>query len=91
MCEELLREQCLKFLQDEIPHGIFIEIKRFEEKPNIIEIDADISCQRNNHKSIIIGKQGSMLKKIATFARGEMENLLGQKVLLKLYVFSRYE
>ncbi len=91
MCEELLREQCLKYLQDEIPHGIFVEIKRFEEKPNIIEIDADISCQRNNHKSIIIGKQGSMLKKIASSARGEMETLLGQQVLLKLYVFSRYE
>ncbi len=89
MCEELLREKCLKFLQDEIPHGIFIEIKRFEEKPNIIEIDAEISCQRKNHKSIIIGKQGSMLKKIASASRCEMEVLLDKKVLLNLYVFSR--
>ena len=89
MCEELIREQCLNQLGDEIPHGIFVEIKKFEEGEDLVSIEADISCKRNNHKSIIIGKQGLRLKNISTNARIEIEKLLGVKVFLKLYVYSR--
>ena len=85
---ELIREQALRLLDKEIPHGIAVVIDSMKERPNgsIIDIDATIICERDSHKGIIIGKQGSMLKKIGTRARVEMENLLSVKVNLKLWV-----
>ena len=85
---ELIREQALRLLDKEIPHGIAVVIDSMKERPDgsIIDIDATIICERDSHKGIIIGKQGSMLKKIGTRARVEMENLLSVKVNLKLWV-----
>ena len=85
---ELIREQALRMLDKEIPHGIAVVIDRMKERPNgrLIDIDATIICERDSHKGIIIGKQGAMLKKIGTKARVSMENLLDTKVNLKLWV-----
>lgn len=85
---ELIREQALRLLDKEIPHGIAVVIDRMKERPDggIIDIDATIICERDSHKGIIIGKQGAMLKKIGTKARQSMENLLDTQVNLKLWV-----
>lgn len=85
---ELIREKALRLLSQEIPHGIAVVIDSMKErkKGNIIDIDATIICEKDSHKGIIIGKQGSMLKKIGTNARVEMENLLDAKVNLQLWV-----
>lgn len=86
IASETIREKALYFLQEEIPHGISVTIINFEEKKDIVIIDADIVCEKDSHKSIIIGKQGSMLKKIGEKARAELERLVAKKVLLKLFV-----
>ena len=90
---ELVREQALKSLNDEIPHGIAVIIERMKERPNeqgyessMIDIDATIICERSSHKGIIIGKGGGMLKQIGTHARREIEALLDCRVNLKLWV-----
>ena len=85
---ELVREQALRLLDKEIPHGVAVVIDRMKERPDgrIIDIDATIICERDSHKGIIIGKQGAMLKKIGMKARQSMENLLDTKVNLKLWV-----
>ncbi len=85
---ELIREQALRQLDKEIPHGIAVVIDRMKERNGggLIDIDATIICERDSHKGIIIGKQGAMLKKIGTGARIGMENLLDCKVNLKLWV-----
>ncbi len=85
---EIIREKALRLLNDEIPHGIAVEIDRMKERPSgdITDIEATIICERDSHKGIIIGKQGSMLKKIGTQARLSMENLLDRKVNLKIWV-----
>lgn len=89
---ELIREKALYFINDEVPHGIAVVIERMKErrqaqgKGDIIDIDATIICERDSHKGIIIGKGGSMLKQIGTYARQEIEALLDCKVNLKLWV-----
>ncbi len=86
---EIIREKALHALDEEIPHGIAVAIDRMKKRPgrsNIIDIDATIICERNSHKGIIIGKQGSMLKKIGSNARYELERMLEAKVNLKLWV-----
>ena len=85
---EIIREKALHALDDEIPHGIAVYIDRMKERrgQNIIDIDATIDCERDSHKGIIIGKGGSMLKKIGSNARYEMERLLDTQVNLKLWV-----
>ena len=85
---EIIREKALHALDDEIPHGIAVYIDRMKERrgKNIIDIDATIVCERDSHKGIIIGKGGSMLKKIGSNARYEMERLLDTQVNLKLWV-----
>lgn len=85
---ELIREKALHALSEEIPHGIAVTIERMKERENgtIIDIDATIICERDSHKGIIIGKGGSMLKKIGTNARFEIERFLDSKVNLKLWV-----
>ena len=89
---ELIREKALRMLDDEIPHGIAVVIDQMKERPNgIIDVDATIVCERDSHKGIIIGKCGSMLKRIGTAARMEIENLMDTKVNLKLWVKVRRE
>ena len=87
ICGELIREKALKLLRQEIPHGIGVGIDKMELRDDqIYDIWATIYCERDGHKGIIIGKQGSMLKQIGTDARREIEWLLGTKVNLKLWV-----
>ena len=89
---ELIREKALRMLDDEIPHGIAVVIDQMKERKNgMFDIDATIVCERDSHKGIIIGKGGSMLKKIGTAARIEIENLMDTKVNLKLWVKVRRE
>ena len=91
LVEETIREKALKLLNDEVPHGILVEVdkmkkrKTMENEP-IYNIDATIYCLRESHKGIIIGKNGSMLKKIGTYAREDLEKMLGIKINLKLWV-----
>lgn len=83
---ELIREKALKCLEDEIPHGIAVTIEMMKFKKHIVDIEATIICERDSHKGIIIGKQGSMLKKIGSMARPDIEELVGCQVNLKLWV-----
>lgn len=83
---ELIREKALHCLNEEIPHGIAVAIDRMKMERKVMHIDATIICERDSHKGIIIGKQGSMLKKIGSTARFEIERMLDCKVNLKLWV-----
>ena len=83
---ELIREKALKCLQEEIPHGIAVTIESMKFKKHIVDIEATIVCERDSHKGIIIGKQGSMLKKIGSMARPEIEDLVESQVNLQLWV-----
>ena len=87
IAEELVREQMLRLLKDEIPHGTAVIINSFKERRNgLFDIEADIICERDSHKGIIIGKGGAMLKRIGTGARAEIEEQLGAQVNLRLFV-----
>ncbi len=89
---ELIREKALRLLSDEIPHGIAVTIESMTERRNgMFDIGANIVCERDSHKGIIIGKGGAMLKKIGTAARIEIEHLMGAKVNLQLWVKVRRE
>ncbi len=84
---EMIREKILLNLDDEIPHGVGVEIMSFKEREDgLIDIQATIYCEKSSHKGIIIGKQGAMLKKIGSAARFEIERLLYTKVFLELWV-----
>ena len=91
LAEETIREKALKLLQDEVPHGIYVEVTKMKERKNkngedIYDIEATIYCLRNSHKGIIIGKNGEMLKRIGMLARLDMEENFGVKVNLKTWV-----
>ena len=87
IAEELIREQALRLLKDEVPHGIAVTVEKFRERPDgIYDVEADIICERDSHKGMIIGKGGSMLKRIGTNARLEIEDQLGAHVNLRLFV-----
>ena len=89
---ELIREKALRLLNDEIPHGIAVTIEGMKERPDgIMDIDASIVCERDSHKGIIIGKGGSMLKRIGTEARKDIEHMMDIQVNLKLWVKVRKE
>lgn len=85
---ELIREKALRCLDEEIPHGIAVAIDRMKERPDgqIMDIEATIICERDSHKGIVIGKGGSMLRKIGSQARREIEDMLEMKVNLQLWV-----
>ncbi len=84
---EIVREKALRNLRDEIPHGVGVEILSIQPmSDNLVEIHLNIYCEKPSHKSVIIGKQGSMIGKIGQEAREEIEKLLGKKVLLKSWV-----
>ena len=81
---EIIREKVLLYLEDEVPHGVAVEIEQYKEEKNLTRISAVICCERKSHKAIIIGKQGRKLKGIGKSARLEIEALLGTKVYLEL-------
>lgn len=83
---ELIREKALRFLEDEIPHGVAVSIESMKEEGKICHIEATLVCERESHKGIIIGKGGKMLKKIGSQARPEIEKLLEMQVNLQLWV-----
>lgn len=83
---ELIREKALRCLEEEIPHGIAVTIEKMKWRGRIVDIDATIICEKESHKGIIIGKQGTMLKKIGSGARRDIEDLLESKVNLQLWV-----
>lgn len=83
---EEIREKALEILHQEIPHGIALEITRFVEDKNLVHIDADLICENERHKGIIIGKNGQTLKKIGEQARASAEELLSKKVMLNIFV-----
>ena len=85
---ELIREKALRSLNEEIPHGIAVTIEQMKERPdgNVVDIEATIICERDSHKGIIIGKGGTMLKKIGNAARFEIERMMEMKVNLQIWV-----
>ena len=91
LAEETIREKALKVLDQEVPHGIYVEVEKMKTRQNkegqeIYDIEATIYCLRNSHKGIIIGKNGEMLKRIGTMARKDMEQNFGVKIKLKTWV-----
>ena len=86
LVSEAIREKVLLTLQDEIPHGIAVDIIEYKESPKLYTISADLICERESHKKIIIGKGGEMLKKIGIQSRKEIEAIVGTKVMLNLFV-----
>lgn len=91
LAEETIREKALKLLDQEVPHGIYVEVEKMQSRKNkqnedIYDIEATIYCLRNSHKGIIIGKNGQMLKKIGTYAREDLEKMLDTKINLQLWV-----
>lgn len=87
LCAEIIREKALLNLRDEVPHGVGVEMLQIKKvSPSLTEIHANIYCERASHKSIIIGKQGSMLQKIGSEARADIERLLDTRVMLRLWV-----
>jgi len=85
---EIIREKVLMNLHQEVPHSVAVSVMRLEEKPekNLIAIYAEIYVEKDSQKKIVIGREGSMIKKIGTLAREELEHLTGKKVFLELYV-----
>ncbi|MBE7040558.1 MAG: GTPase Era [Ruminococcaceae bacterium] len=83
---ELVREKLLYLLEQEIPHGIAIEVFQMKEKEKLYDIEVNIYCEKQSHKGIIIGKGGSVLKEAGSLARADIEKMLDKKVLLKLWV-----
>lgn len=91
LVEEIVREKALQLLDDEVPHGIFVEVQKLKkgktlEGKSIFNIDVTVFCERESHKGIIIGKNGSKLKQIGSYAREELERNLGEKVNLQTWV-----
>lgn len=91
LVEEKIREKALRLLNDEVPHGIYVEtekmkMRKTQNKEKIYDVDVTMYCLRDSHKGIIIGKNGAMLKKIGTYARMDLEKMLDTKVNLKIWV-----
>ncbi|MBE6649028.1 MAG: GTPase Era [Ruminococcaceae bacterium] len=83
---EVIREKILRLMEDEIPHGVAVVVEEFKEKKNALFIRAEIYCEKEAHKRIIIGKNGAMLKKIGMYAREDAEKLFGASIYLDLWV-----
>lgn len=86
MVAEIIREKALLFLDDEVPHGVYVETTQYLEDAEPIQISADVYCEKENHKAIILGKGGEMIKKISTASRKSIEYVIGQHVNLELFV-----
>ncbi len=85
LIQEFIREKIIELTRDEIPHSVMVYVERLKSKRGLLEIDATIVVERTSQKGIIIGKNGSMLKKIGTMAREDIENLMQKKVYLELF------
>lgn len=83
---EIIREKILRLTEDEVPHGVAVVIEEYKDEGNIIKVRAEIFCEKEAHKSILIGKNGAMLKKIGTYAREDAEKMLGTHLHLDLWV-----
>ena len=83
---ETIREKILRTLNDEIPHGTAVSIEEFKDEGKIIRVRADIYCEKDSHKGIIIGKKGASLKTIGSYAREDLERFFGVKVFIELWV-----
>ena len=83
---EIIREKLLRTLSDEVPHGTAVVVEDFAEEDDVLKIRAEIYCEKESHKGIIVGKRGESLKKIGTYAREDMEAFFGQKVYINLWV-----
>ena len=89
---EIIREKALRCLQDEIPHGIAVTVEKMKERPDgLFDIEAEIICEKESHKGIVIGKGGAMLKKIGSSARHDIEAMMDARVNLKIWVKVRKE
>lgn len=88
LAAEIIREKILRLMDKEVPHGIAVSIEKMRERDNqdILDIEAIIYCERESHKGMVIGKKGSMLKKISTYARQDLESFFGIKVNLQTWV-----
>ena len=86
LAAEIIREKLLRMLDEEIPHGTAVTIEEWREEGNLISIRAEIYCEKASHKGIIIGKGGSLIKKIGSYARQDIEKMLDSRVYLDLYV-----
>lgn len=86
MVAEIIREKALLLLNEELPHGINIEITKFEEGNKLLRLDADLICERESHKGIILGKNGAMIKELGILARKDIEELVGKQTMLKIFV-----
>lgn len=86
MAAELIREKILRTVDKEIPHGVAVVIEEFKEEHDLIRIRAEIFCEKESHKGIIVGKGGEGLKRIGSYARADLEKLLDRKVYLNLWV-----
>ena len=86
IAKEIIREKILRLTQDEIPHSVAVKIDLFEEKKTLTKISATIFVEQDSQKLIVVGKQGQMIKKIGEYARVELENMIGRKVFLELFV-----
>ncbi len=86
IASEIIREKLLRLLEDEIPHGTAVTIEEWTEKRDMVKIRAEIYCERQTHKGIIIGKHGATIKQIGMYAREDIERMLDTKVFLDLYV-----
>ena len=86
MASEIIREKILRTVDREIPHGIAVVIEEFQEEDDLTRIRAEIFCEKESHKGILVGKNGETLKRIGTYARQDLENLTGTKVYLNLWV-----
>ena len=86
IASEIIREKALRLLDDEIPHGVGVSIEEFREQKNNIVIRAELYCEKESHKKIIIGKNGDMIKKIGTYAREDLEVFFGTKIFIDLWV-----
>ena len=86
LAAEVIREKLLRLLDDEIPHGTAVVVEEFAETPRMLKIRAEIFCERESHKGIIIGKHGDTLKKIGSYAREDLEKFFGTKIFLDLWV-----
>ena len=86
IASEIIREKALRLLSDEIPHGIAVVIEDFKDEESLLRIRAEIWCEKESHKGIIVGKDGATLKRIGSYAREDMESFFGTKVYLNLWV-----
>lgn len=86
IASEIVREKILRLFDKEVPHGTAVEIEKFSDDEDLLRIEAAIYCEKDSHKSIIIGKKGEALKRVGSYARADMEKFFGKKVFLKLWV-----